>query len=164
MGILNLYLSQHPLSIEANRIAAAAHLEARHWDEAILLLEALRRRIGNEDALLLSDLAMARLGKGQTAMALSLARRAYALQPSSPVASHIYGWARYNAQGVSQASIDLLEKAVAISPQHPLLNLHLGEVYAKAGLNGRAKRVLMVAAATQGFDQSEQAKDLLRGL
>jgi tetratricopeptide (TPR) repeat protein len=164
MGILNLYLSQHPFSIEANWIAAAAHLEAGNWDEATLLLEALRRRIGNEDALLLSDLAMARLGKGQTAMALSLARRAYALQPSSPVASHIYGWARYKAEGVSQTSIDLLEKAVAISPRHPLLNLHLGEVYAKVGLKGRARQVLMVAAATQGFDQSEQAKVLLTRL
>lgn len=162
--VLNLYLSQNPLSIDANRLAASAQLEAGHWDAAITLLESLRRRVGNDDPLLLSDLAWARLGKGETQAALILARRAYALQPSSPVTSDIYGWARFKADGVSRASIDLLEKAVAISPRHPLLNLHLGEVYAKAGMKAQARDALMAAAATDGFGQRGWAMTLLKGL
>ena len=162
--VLNLYLSQNPLSIDANRIAASAHLEAGNWDEAMTLLEALRRRIGNEDPLLLANLAWAKLEKGQKAMALSLARRAYALQPSSPVTSDVYGWTRFKMEGPSRASIDLLEKAVAISPQHPLLNLHLGQVYARAGMKGQARRALLIAAGTEEFSQNGRAKALLRGL
>ncbi|HKX36908.1 MAG TPA: hypothetical protein VJM79_09635, partial [Rhizorhapis sp.] len=120
--------------------------------------------IGNEDPLLLANLAWARLEKGQKAMALSLARRAYALQPSSPVTSDVYGWVRFKMEGPSRASIDLLEKAVAISPQHPLLNLHLGQVYARAGMKSQARRALLIAAGTEEFSQSGQAKALLRGL
>lgn len=164
VGLLNLFLSQNPLSIDANRIAASAHVEARNWDEAIVLLEALRRRIGNEDPLLLSDLAWARLGKGQYARALTLARRAYALQPSSPVTTDVYGWARYKAEGPNRASIDLLEKAVAISPGHPLFNLHLGELYARSGMKERARAVLSLAAATKDFGESGRAKALLKNL
>lgn len=164
IGVLNLYLSQNPLSVDANRIAASAHLDAGNWDEAATLLEALRERIGNGDSLLLSDLAWARLGQGQKVLALYLARRAYTLQPSSPVTSDVYGWMRYKTEGPSRASIDLLEKAVAISPQHPLLNLHLGEVYARAGMKGRARKALELAAATAGFDQGGRARALLKKL
>src|SRR3546814_2674842 len=118
------------------------YLETGQWDRAAATREWLRRRTGGEDALLLSDLAWARVGQGNAKAALTLARRAYALQPSSPVTSDVYGWASYNAGGAGRTSIDLLEKAVAISPQHPLLNLHLGEVYAKAGMKAQARKVL----------------------
>lgn len=164
MAVLNLYLAQNPLSIDANRIAASAHLDAGNWSDAATLLEAVRRRIGNEDPLLLSDLAWARLGQGRKALALSLARRAYALQPSSPVTSDVYGWTRFQMEGASRASIDLLQKSVAISPQHPLLNLHLGEAYAKAGMKDQARKALAVAAATPGFEQNARAQALLKRL
>ncbi|WP_237365318.1 tetratricopeptide repeat protein [Rhizorhapis sp. SPR117] len=134
--VLNLYLGQNPLSVPANRLAATVHLEAGNWAQAAFLLERLRRRIGNGDALLLTDLAWARLGEGQTRIALALAHHAYALLPSSPVTSDAYGWMRYKADGASRTSIDLLEKAVALSPKNPLLNQHLNEVYAKVGTKG----------------------------
>src|SRR3546814_19451552 len=53
---------------------------------------------------------------------------------------------------------------VAISPQHPLLNLHLGEVYAKAGMKAQARKVLTVAASTDGFGDGGKAKALLSRL
>lgn len=165
VNTLNLYLSQNPFSLEANRLAAAVQLEMGHWTAAIRTLESLRQRIGYNDPLLLCDLSWARLNKGDAKAAMLLARRAYALQPSSPVASDAYGWALFKAEGKSsRAAIDLLEKAVAISPRHPLLNLHLGEVYARAGLKVQARRVLMVAASTEGFGLQQQAKALLRDL
>src|SRR3546814_16589833 len=138
MNVLRLYITQNPLSIPANRLAAKAYLETGQWDRAAATLEWLRRRTGGEDALLLSDLAWARLGQGNAKAALTLDRRAYALQPSSPVTSAVYGWASYKAGGAGRTRTDLLDKDVAISPQNPLRNLHMGEVYAKAGKIGRA--------------------------
>src|SRR3546814_19779614 len=114
MNVLRLYITQNPLSIPANRLAAKAYLETGQWDRAAATLEWFRRRTGGEDALLLSDLAWARLGQGNAKAALPLARRAYALKPSSPVTSDDYGWASYKSGGPGRTSIDLLDKATAL--------------------------------------------------
>lgn len=130
--ILSLYLSQNPGSFEATRIAASAWLSVKAWDRAIALLEPLSQRGGNNDALLMADLAWAWLGKGDKGRALAYAAKAYRLQPLNPVAADVYGWAMLQA-GQKQRAADLLEKAVALAPEHPMLKAHLDKAYAAVG-------------------------------
>lgn len=122
---LALYVQQNPGSIAANRLAASAWMRSGDWARAIDALEAARARIGNEDAYLLADLSWANLGLGATARALIYAEHAYRLFPASPITTDTYGWALFKAQGSSRASIDLLEKAVALPPDNALLAQHL---------------------------------------
>src|SRR3546814_14147218 len=110
MNVLRLYITQNPLSIPANRLAAKAYLETGQWDRAAATLAWLCRRTGGEDALLLSDLAWARLGQGNAQAALTLARRAYAFQPSSPVPSDVYGLACTKAGGAGSTCNERLGK------------------------------------------------------
>src|SRR3546814_2561989 len=105
MNVLRLYITQNPLSIPANRLAAKAYLETGQWDRAAATLEWLRRRKGGEDTLLLSDLAWAPLCQGNAKAALTLARRAYALQPSSHVSRDVYRWASSTADGAERTSL-----------------------------------------------------------
>lgn len=161
---LNLYLDQNPGSVAANRLAANAHMEAENWTDALAILESLRSRMGNNDVMLLSDLAWAYLGRGNADRALAFAKAAYKLQPASPVATDIYGWTLFKARGSTRASIDLLEKAVAMAPRHPLLQLHLGQAYAAAGDVKGARVALKLAASTTGFAQAGEARAALAKL
>jgi tetratricopeptide (TPR) repeat protein len=130
--VLSLYLGQNPNSIAASRIAASAWLDARNWGRAIAILEPLRQRTGGNVTLLMTDLAWAWLGKGDTRRALVYAAKAYRLQPSSPVAADTYGWVMLQT-GHREAAVDLLEKAVALAPEHPMLRKHLDKAYAALG-------------------------------
>lgn len=163
---LSLYLGQNPASIVANRLAASAWIEGRDWDRAIAALDSLRARLGNEDALLMADLAWAWLGKGDGEKALAYAAHAYRLQPASPVASHIFGWALQQARGEggSQPAIDLLEKAASLAPDQPLLQMHLGTAYAAAGRKQDAFAALSRAANSRGFALQAEARAALARL
>ncbi|MGK2910149.1 MAG: tetratricopeptide repeat protein [Sphingobium sp.] len=118
---LTLYLQQNPGSIGANRLAASAWMHSDDWVRASAALEAVRARIGNDDAYLLADLSWANLGLGDTPRALTYAEHAYRLFPASPITTDAYGWMLFKARGPNQASIDLLEKAVALAPGNALL-------------------------------------------
>lgn len=122
---LSLYLSQNPNSVDANRLAATAWMRANDWKRAAIALEAVRARIGNNDAYLLTDLAWANLGQGDAPRALTYAAHAYRLFPSGPVTTDAYGWLLYKVRGPNRASVDLLEKAVALAPGNTLLSDHL---------------------------------------
>lgn len=126
---LGLYLTQNSASVEANRLASAAWIAAGNWDRATALLEQQRARVGNSDWLLMTDLAWAWLGKGDVHRAVSYARNAYRLQPASPLTADVYGWSLLQAGNVRQASVDLLEKAVALAPGNPMIRRHLAKAH-----------------------------------
>ncbi|MEG8052992.1 hypothetical protein QP185_06605 [Sphingomonas aerolata] len=75
---LALYLSQNPQSLTGQRILGHWHVMAGNWTAAIETLEAVRRRIGNRDAGLLTDLARAYAGRRRVTaqMRLRFAMRA----------------------------------------------------------------------------------------
>lgn len=122
---LGLFLTQNPQNIAAMRLAATAWMRTGQWPRAVDALEKVRAQTGNRDAWLLADLAWAWLGRGDAARALVYARQSYRLQPAGPVTTDAYGWTLFKAQGASQASIDLLEKAVLLAPGNALLRDHL---------------------------------------
>jgi len=126
--VLGLFLSQNPQDIDALRLAATLMLAAKDYDRALTLLESLRARLGNEDALLMADLARAHIGTGDAAAALPFAVHAYRLMPASAVGSDIFGWALFKAGRDRKTALALLRKAAQLAPGEPVVREHLAEV------------------------------------
>ena len=131
--VLAQYLHYNPSNIAGLRWMAYAHLETGSWAVAARLLEKLRQRIGENDALILAGLSQAYTGMGQTEKAVAAGRIAYRVQPSSPVVSHLYGLALLADGKRKQDAIALLEKAVAIMPDNPVYRESLRRARASPG-------------------------------
>lgn len=110
---LSLYLVQNPRSVEARRILGHWQLGAGDYPAAIATLEAVRRNVGNRDARLLADLALAYAGKGDGATARLYGRAAYALAPMSGDVVRAYA-AALIAAGDDAGAQQLLAKARAL--------------------------------------------------
>lgn len=131
--VAGLFLGQNPNDPDAQRLAAAAAMEAKDWRTALRYLEAVRRQIGANDALLMAGLARASMELGQGAKAVTYAANAYRLMPANPVMADIYGWTLVRNGRGGQVAVDLLEKAVAMAPGDPSFRAHLREAYEAAG-------------------------------
>jgi tetratricopeptide (TPR) repeat protein len=114
------YLNYNPNNIAGLRWMAYAHLETESWSVAAHILENLRKRVGDNDALIMAGLTHAYTGLGQTEKAIAAGRIAYRVQPSSPVVSHLYGLALIADGARKKDGISLLKKAVAIMPKNPI--------------------------------------------
>lgn len=128
--LLAQYLAYNPGSVEALRWMAYTHLETENWDVARKILEHLRLRIGNNDALIMAGLAQAYTGLGRIDDAIAAGRIAYAKQPSSPVVAHLYGLALLGDQTRIKDAIDLIQKSVSIAPDVALYRQSLARAYA----------------------------------
>ncbi len=124
------YLNHNPSSIAGLRWMAYAHLETESWAVAAHILENLRKRIGDNDALIMAGLTQAYTGLGQTEKAIAAGRIAYRVQPSSPVVTHLYGLALLADNARQKDAISLLKKAVAIMPGNPVYRKSLRRAYA----------------------------------
>lgn len=113
------FLNYNPSNIAGLRWMAYAHLETGSWSVAVHLLENLRKRLGENDALIMAGLTQAYTGLGETEKAIAAGRIAYRVQPSSPVVSHLYGLALLADEGRKGDATSLLEKAVTIMPENP---------------------------------------------
>ncbi|WP_339690864.1 tetratricopeptide repeat protein [uncultured Parasphingorhabdus sp.] len=131
--VLAQYLNYNPSNIAGLRWMAYAHLETKSWSVAAHLLENLRLRIGDNDALIMAGLTQAYTGLGQTDKAIAAGRIAYRVQPSSPVVSHLYGLALTADGKRKQDAIALLEKAVAIMPENRVYRESLRHARSIAG-------------------------------
>jgi len=125
-GVAALYLAQHPQNITARRLIGHWQIAAEDWDAAIETLEGLREELGNRDAALLAELALAYAGQGDDDVAELYAAAAYRLQPMNPAVVDAYGWVLYQGDALPQA-VELLRKAVAIAPDAAAIRAHLAE-------------------------------------
>lgn len=157
---LALFLSQNPASIPGQRLAAHWQIAAGDYDAAIDVLEGLRARIGNRDAALLAELALAYDGAGEDKAARSYAAAAYALAPGNPATADAYGWMLHGA-GDFDGARQLIEKAVMIAPAHPTLRWHLAQVYAALGRGGAAAQQARLALGSPAFAEREAAQSLI---
>ncbi len=162
-GVLALFLTQHPESVPALRLAAHWQIAAGQWDTAIDTLEDLRDRVGSRDSGLLAELAYANVGAENYDDAVSYAAAAYDIAPMSPAATDAYGWALY-AAGENQKAADLFEKAASLAPKHSGIRWHLAQVYAELGRNAEAKTAIAAVLADQSFTERAAAQALLKTL
>ncbi len=128
--VLAQYLSYNPSNIAGLRWMAYAHLETENWEVARYILENLRKRLGENDALLMAGLVQAYTGLGQSEKAIEAGRIAYYVQPSSPVVSHLYGLAVLSDGTRNKDAVDLIKKAVRIAPKNAAYRQSLNRAYA----------------------------------
>lgn len=120
--LVTRYLAAMPQSPLAARIAAGQSAFAHEWEPARALLENLRRRGGNRDARLLSDLSFAQLRAGDGDAASRSAARAWSLQPASPVTAQAYAMALAATGRDAVLARQLLDQARSGGGNNPLLD------------------------------------------
>ena len=162
--VLNLYLAQNPRSVPALTLAAQRFGEAGDWPQAIAILEDLRRRLGDRDVAMLTNLARAYVRIGRPDAALPYARRAYELSPANPAATDIYGWTVFRKGDDRGRAIALLEKATALAPDQPRFGWHLAQAYAAAGRRGAARRAAEAVLVHPDFPERPAVEALLKRL
>ncbi|MEO7826698.1 MAG: tetratricopeptide repeat protein, partial [Allosphingosinicella sp.] len=123
--VLTLFLQQNPQNVSAQTMAANAYLQAKSWPEAIALYEAVRKRLGNNDATLLNNLAWAYAETGDYDRAIPLARRAWTLAPRNPVTADTLGWLLFRSGEDRVRGIALLEQAAHGAPTDREILAHL---------------------------------------
>ncbi|RSU26462.1 tetratricopeptide repeat protein [Sphingomonas koreensis] len=160
---LALFLSQNPLNLAALRLSASWQAAAGDYDAAIDSLEAVRLRTGNRDAGLLAELALAYAGADEPERAARYAEAAYHLAPSNPAVAGAMGWTLAES-GDIEGGIELLQKAVALAPRHPMLRWQLAQAYAEAGRNADARAQAQAAIAIPGFTDRSAAEALIAKL
>lgn len=164
LHVLDLFLSQNPRSVAGLLLASDHFLTTGQWDRAIAILQGLRFRIGDRDATILNSLGWAWFNKGDAIKAANFAAAAYAIAPTNPALANSYGWILFKTGKDKVGGIALLQKAVAIAPNHPGLRFQLAQALVATGRGDEAKPHLLVAVAAAGFAQHSQAAALLAGL
>lgn len=162
--VVQLFLTQNPNDVEAQRLAAGIAMQAQDWRGALRMLRAVRARIGDNDAVLMADLARAALESGDGTAARAYATHGYRLMLGNPMTADMLGWVLLRTGEKGPAAVDLLEKAVALAPGAPALQMHLGQAYAAAGRKGEAKLALNRAVAAPGFTGRQEALEALAAL
>ena len=160
---LALFLSQNPMSMAALRMSAHWQLASGDFDAAIVTLEGLHARIGDGDAALNADLAIAYAGAGEADQAKEFGEAAYALAPGNPATADAYGWALFQG-GDNQGALELLQKAAILAPRHSGVHWHLAQIYAEMKSPAEARLHAQAALADPAFTDRAAATALLAKL
>ena len=148
------------LSLPVNR--AEWLTRAKRTDEAIALYESLLKRAPDNDMVannLAFLLAEVRGDRASVERALALASR-FAASPN-PTFLDSLGWIHHKL-GQYDKAVPLLEKAVALAPTSPLMNLHLGKALVKSGNAARGKEYLRKAVDSKAdLPNLDEAKAML---
>jgi tetratricopeptide (TPR) repeat protein len=123
--VLGLFLQQNPSNVSAQTMAANSYLLAKRWPEAIALYEKVRKRLGNNDATLLNNLAWAYSETGDYGRAVPLARRAWSLEPRNPATADTLGWLLFKSGEDRMGGLALLESAARGAPTDEDIRAHL---------------------------------------
>jgi tetratricopeptide (TPR) repeat protein len=161
---LSLFLGQNPQSVAGQLLAADFMMSAGEFGRAAIVLEGLRKRLGDRDAALLNNLAWAYFQTGRSAPALALAEKAYALTPANAAVSDTYGWLLYQTRQNRERGLSLLEQAAGQAPRNAGVRWHLAQAYAAEGRKGDAKVAAQAALALPDFGEGPKARALLARL
>uniref|UniRef100_UPI003593D2EB tetratricopeptide repeat protein n=1 Tax=Blastomonas sp. TaxID=1909299 RepID=UPI003593D2EB len=163
-AVLVRLVGYSPAHTGALRLLANAYIDTGNWAQASILLKGLQARLGNNQPVLLTDLALAEVRMGRPADAVRHARLAYHVQPGNALATHIRGLAQSEADGNAMVAVELLEKAKSLNPRNPWLRYHLARAYAEAGKNSQAVSALRASLSLGAFPERAQASAMLRAL
>jgi tetratricopeptide (TPR) repeat protein len=114
-NVLNLFVQQNPRSVPGLILLGGRAMQQQDWAFAITIYESLRRRIGDNDATILNNLAWAYAESGEVRRAVPLARRAWALARDNPATADTLGWLLFK-NGARAEGLALLQRAARGAP------------------------------------------------
>ncbi len=114
---LAAYLAYNPQSLTALRLAGYRNLDAGEYKNAIALLERVRARLGNNDSILLANLARAYWGAGKQDAAVREAAIAYLVAPANLMVTRTYAEVLRKSGEKPKAARELAAKVRAMSVQ-----------------------------------------------
>ena len=134
----------------------------RRYDEAIAQYEALHARHPEDDTVVNNLAYLLAEVKGDQLSAEKALRLAGRFAGSrNPGHLDSLGWIHYRL-GQYDKAVPLLEKAVALAPPSPLLQLHLGKALVKSGDTARGKAYLQRAVDSKTeLPRLDEARALL---
>lgn len=138
--VLTLFVTQNPRSLDAARLAADRHFAAGRWADAAALYERLRARIGDGDAALLNNLALATAANGDMAEALPIAQRAWALDRRNPATANSLGWLLVKSGEDVPRGMVLLQQSARGAPRPEAIRARLAAARAAALSEGSPNR------------------------
>ncbi|HEY0063617.1 MAG TPA: XrtA/PEP-CTERM system TPR-repeat protein PrsT, partial [Telluria sp.] len=160
--LIERWFAQHPDDVPTRLHVASSKLMMNNPGAAIVHLEAVLK-VEPANLTALNDLAWSyqRVGNRQ---ALSIAERAFARAPESPVVMDTLGWIHFEQGNLARAT-PLLQKASMLAPHAPEIHYHYGALLAKGGDKRAARSELQKALASgPGFARRQEAKALLESL
>lgn len=166
MAWLHQGIQANQESVELRMLLATALTDQSQVDEAIGEYEAILKKM--PDAILAANnlaalLADRKSDRPSLDRALALTRNFERVAPN-PFFLDTLGWVQFKL-GRHDEAIRVLQQAQGKAPNHPVLNYHLGLVYAKVGRTSDAKTYLEKAVnAGQPFAGLEEAKTTLAEL
>jgi Flp pilus assembly protein TadD len=121
---LALYLQQNPQSVVAQQLRAHWQVASGEGAKAVPVLEALRRVTGTRNIMLLTDLTLAHIAKGEAKVARRFAQAGYGLAPLDPAMVDAYGLALAADKDMVGAR-QLFAKATLLDPRNPVIRAHM---------------------------------------
>lgn len=161
MQTLELYLRQHPNEQMAAILGGQAYSAAGQFAKARDLYEGFLKA-NPAASIVLNNLANVYAENlGNLDKALELARKARALEPTSPAMADTLGWILYQRKDYAGA-LPLVEEAAKNLPGNAEVQLHLGLVNRNLGNEAAAQAAFRLAAQTAGTSAAKtEAQRLL---
>lgn len=114
---LAAYLTFNPSNLTALRLAGYRNLDAQLWENAIILLERVKAKVGYNDSVLLANLARAYAGGGKLDKATEYAAIAYRITPANAMVTQVYADILKKSGKRPKAASELAAKVKAQSAQ-----------------------------------------------
>ncbi len=153
LGLAYYYKNQYPAAEQrfleavtlrkefslARNYLGDTYLRMKRWDDAIAQFTIVSEDLfSTEQENAGINLGMAYLGKGETAMALSVLRSQVAANPQNPTA-HLFLGRAYFAEGKFKLAMEEYREALRIVPDYAEAQYYLGLACQKAGLSEEAR-------------------------
>ena len=125
--VLGLFARQNPRNVTGQILTASRMMQRQEWEGAIAVYESLRRRLGDNEATVLNNLAWAYSETGDYESALPLARRAWALDRNNPATADTLGWILFKSGTDRAGGLALLERAARGAPSDEEIRRRLAQ-------------------------------------
>ncbi|MCU0842051.1 MAG: PEP-CTERM system TPR-repeat protein PrsT [Thiobacillaceae bacterium] len=158
---LSRWMQSHPRDEVILAYAAEQQLRNRRYPAAIAHYQALLKLLPNS-VLAHNNLANAYLFTQDTANALAMAEKAYALDKNSIAVQDTLGWILLQ-RGETQRALELIGGALAKAPKSPGIRYHHAVALAKSGDRARArKEIEKLLGENPDFPEIESARRFLK--
>lgn len=162
LTILRTWNALHPGNPTVERVIATAYISKGNLKKAIRLHEILLDR-RPKDIALLNNLAQLYQRRGDP-RAITLAERAHALSPKSPMLMASYGWILVQ-QGQPERGMRMLRNAEILAAESDSIRYYMAAALSRLGRNDEARRALdQLMKSGRDFAEKAAARALLSRL